>query len=641
MTRSPPNPDVRAPDARDLTGLAGLKLGNYRLERLVGRGRMGAVYLANDEALLRPTAIKVLSWTVAEARGQDPVQWFLSEARLVARINHPRVVQIYGVARHGDRCYIAMEYVAGPSAEAAIAASGAMAPLAATDVLMQAAAALHAAHRSGVVHRDVKPANLLLGPGGVAKLGDFGMALGFGGVQAGTAHLRVGTPYYTAPEIWRGEAASAASDIYSLGATYHHLLTGRPPFAGQDVAAIEQAHLHTAPPDPHALVSGLPESCSALVRRALAKSPRDRHGSAQELLWDARRVLQDLNALGGGRTGASPLHSKAAPSQRRPGARAPPADPGVPEPLARAFGFARRPFADPDPDDTTDLGEPFAAAREAVLASVAPGAAAVTALVGDPGSGRAVLCRRVASELAAARPVWIVEARPNTPGGTLVQRICRVAGVVEGATDDENLDALVAGATDDRSAPGAVPLIVLASGAAAPAVIPALAKVVSAALWARSFQVLVAGAPGLVAALRSCGLEPGDQARELRLPPLDREQVARYVLHWISTARAPSAPPLIVSPDALRLLAWRSGGTLRRLDRLASDMLLRAAREGRRTLCSRDAWTASEEPGAEPREARPREPGAWPTPEAVKVIDSCRREAGLPPWPRTGARELS
>src|SRR5512145_1685403 len=103
-------PTPRTTETVDLARLAGL----------IGRGRMGVVYLANDEALLRPTAIKILSWKAADAHGQDPVKWFLGEARMVARINHPRVVQIYGAARQGDHCYIAMEYVVGRSAEAIV-----------------------------------------------------------------------------------------------------------------------------------------------------------------------------------------------------------------------------------------------------------------------------------------------------------------------------------------------------------------------------------------------------------------------------------------------------------------------------------------------------------------------------------------
>src|SRR5512145_2477533 len=268
-------PTSRATETVDLARLAGLKLGNYRLERLIGRGRMGVVYLANDEALLRPTAIKILSWRAADAQGQDPVKWFLGEARMVARINHPRVVQIYGAARQGDHCYIAMEYVVGRSAEA-IVGEGPLSAELATDILLQAAAALHAAHGSGIVHRDVKPANLLVGKDGVTKLGDFGMALGSADLAVGNAHIRVGTPYYTAPEIWTGAKASAASDIYSLGATYYHLLTGRPPYPGPSVADVEQAHLRAPIPDPRALVPSLPPSCAALLARALAKDPAER-----------------------------------------------------------------------------------------------------------------------------------------------------------------------------------------------------------------------------------------------------------------------------------------------------------------------------------------------------------------------------
>jgi len=164
--------------------------------------------------------------------------------------------------------------------------------------MLQAASALQAAHASGVVHRDVKPGNLLVGPGRVTKLGDFGIALGPPDARIGNARLRVGTPYYTAPEIWRGEPASPASDLYSLGATYFHLLTGRPPYPGPDGPAVEQGHLRAAVPDPRALRPQLPAACAALVMRALAKAPGDRPSSAQELIREARRVLQELRSNG-------------------------------------------------------------------------------------------------------------------------------------------------------------------------------------------------------------------------------------------------------------------------------------------------------------------------------------------------------
>ncbi|HYS79397.1 MAG TPA: serine/threonine-protein kinase [Anaeromyxobacteraceae bacterium] len=371
MNRSASFPLPGAPSTADLTHLVGVKLGNYRLERLIGRGRMGVVYLANDVALLRPTAVKVLSWSAAEAQGQDPVQWFLAEARLVARINHPRVVQIYGAARHGGYCYIAMEYVPGQSVEAALAECGTMPPERATDVLLQAASALHAAHRSGVVHRDVKPANLLIGSDGVTKLGDFGMAFGAAGAPVGQARVRAGTPYYTAPEVWRGEPATAASDIYSLGATYFELLTGRPPFPGTDVAAVEQAHLRAPVPDPREVAPGLPASCAALLQRALAKSPRERHASAQLLAQDGRQVLQELTAAGESVAGPRTRTPPSPPARR-------PLSP-VEGLLASELGFAHRPFFTADPSACAPLAREQVPAyvRSWVEATLAPHAAPI------------------------------------------------------------------------------------------------------------------------------------------------------------------------------------------------------------------------------------------------------------------------
>jgi hypothetical protein len=622
----------RAASSPDLSSLAGVKLGNYRLERLIGRGRMGVVYLAKDEALLRPTAIKVLSWRVAEANGHDPVQWFLSEARLVARINHPRVVQIYGAARHGEYCYIAMEYVPGRSAEAIVARSP-MAPELATDVLGQAASALHAAHRSGVVHRDVKPANLLVDADGATKLGDFGMALGPAEVRIGNAHVRVGTPYYTAPEIWRGEAASPASDIYSLGATYFHLLTGRPPFPGPDVASVEQAHLRAPVPDPRQLAPSLPDSCAALVRRALAKAPRERHASAQELLWEARRVLQDLPA------------GAAAPAPR-PGSRelaaepARSAPPPLGGPLAEVLGFVRRPFADFDVAGAPRLGEPLAAARAALLERLADEGGAVVALCGAEGSGAGTLCRALAAELGRARLVLRLDVGQGSEARGVLQRLCAAAAAEDGPRDLEGLVALLG----EERRRGGLPPVVLLEGVTVPhPSMAGLAELVGAARGTRAFALVVSGGPRLVERLAAAGLDvrgegtPGrERIPEVAIAALDREQLPRHLKAWLDATLSPHAPPVLVTPDALCLLGLRSEGALERVNCMAENMLLLAAAEGRRVLSSWHAWTAADaERWAErPGGILPRRPPGWPPPEVVDVIDACRRAAGMPPWPR-------
>jgi len=631
--------DSRAHKTADLTNLVGAKLGNYRLERVIGRGRMGVVYLAQDEALLRPTAIKLLSWSAADANGQDPVQWFLAEARLIARLNHPRVVQIYGAARHGDHCYIAMEYVPGESAEAMVARGGPLPPERATDALMQAASALHAAHRSGIVHRDVKPANLLMNSDGTVKLGDFGMALGSAGHWTGNAHLRVGTPYYTAPEVWRAQPATAASDIYSLGATYFHLLTGRPPYGGDDIGAIEQAHLRAPVPDPREFAPGLPASCAALVARALAKSPRDRHASAEVLVWDGRRVLQELSTDRGNASSSGPCKparpGSPSPSPAQPGARTARPLPPAPGTLGTVLGFARRPFIDSHPGDP-HRHEPLASVEKQVLAGLADEGTIVIALAGAPRSGRGPLCRALAAELCDSRRV-LAGSLDELGGGTVLQLLCRAAGAADEGTEEARLDALVELLSAERRIRLRSAVVVLDGVTSASTALPSLSRLVAAALWTRAFKVVLGGEAGIVPALSRAGVDfPGGRATEIAVPPLPPKATAPYLRGWLDAALGRRAPPILVSPDAALLVSHRSEGAIERVNCIAENMLVLAAAGKGRVLTSWHAWAASDsERWAEARSpALPRRPQTWPSPEIIDVIDACRRAAGMPPWPR-------
>jgi hypothetical protein len=627
-------PTTRATETPDPTRLAGLKLGNYRLERLLGRGRMGVVYLATDEALLRPTAIKLLSWKTSDAQGHDPVRWFLAEARLVARINHPRVVQIYGAARQDDHCYIAMEYVVGRSAEAMVR-EGPLAPGAATEILLQAASALHAAHRSGVIHRDVKPANLLVGPGGATKLGDFGMALGSADVSAGNARVRVGTPYYTAPEVWGGGTATAASDVYSLGATYFHLLTGRPPFPGDDVTAVEHGHLQAPAPDPRALAPALPPSCAALVARALAKDPRERHPSALALVWEARRVLQDLAAAVAGAAPAPTVTPRPVGAERAAGPPPAASLPGVPDRL-RPLGFARRPFAGAAPAALEDAWAPLATLRARVEEPLEAGAAAVAlaahAEVEDP-----ALRRRLADALARDRLVLSVEVGASPADRSLLHAVCRAAGVAEASSDEASLDALVEAFAEERAKRGRAALVLLGAVAAPHPPARGLRAVVDAAGWSGAFQLVLTGGRGLAAALGQARVGP---LAALEVPPLPPADVEPWVRAAIDGALAPGAGPVLLTRDAALLLARRAEGRLDRAETLAENLLVLAGAESRRVITSWHAWAAPADKrladGATPL---PRRPEPWPPADVKDVLDACRREAGLPPWPRGAGRE--
>ncbi len=630
MPDAPVTLDPQGQGPLDLSRLAGVKLGNYRLERVLGRGRMGVVYLAQDEALLRPTAIKVLAWATTETRGQDPVQWFLGEARLVARINDPRVIQIYGAAKQGDYCYIAMEYVAGQSTESLIAKEGRLPPETATDILVQAASALHAAHVAGVVHRDVKPGNLLIGPGGLTKLGDFGMAHGSAGVPVGNASVRAGTPFYTAPEIWRGAVANEASDIYSLGATYFHLLTGRPPFVGTDLAAVERAHLSAPIPDPRELVPGLPSSCASLVMRALAKNPSDRQPSAQVLMWEGRRALQELATAG---QATSPPKSLAVPA--RPPPQKPPAPRPAPPLLADRLQFSQAPFGPFDPAAAPFQAAPLDGVRRQLRSLVEGPATALVALTGPMGSGRSTLLRQLAGDVSASgvRLVLLADGANRDDGRSALQRICRAAGVPdEGAT---RIDGLLHRLGDERGRP--VPLLILDGLDGGSGLAPDLQTLASAALWSRTFKLVVAGSPGLGRQLSSeTNTAQPDRCVELPVPPLDADQVAHYVRSWLQASRGPGAPPIHLSADALLLIAHRSGGRPGAIDVIGWNLLALAAATGRPTVTSWQAWAAGADapwPEARAPAKLVAAPPGWPTPEARAVIDTCRRSAGLPPWP--------
>lgn len=261
--------------------LVGRRLGKYEIRAEVGRGGMGTVYLAHDPLLQRRVAVKVLAPHVAGE--PDLIERFGREARAAARLKHPNIVTIYDVGQEGSTYYFVMEYVDGPSLARALAQRGPMSPGGALRLLRPLASALDYAHSQGLVHRDVKPGNILLDPHGEPALGDFGIARAAQDSRLTTTGTLVGTPEYMSPEQARGDEVDHRTDLYSLAIVAYEMLGGRSPFAGSTPHGVLYRQVHEAPPplrQPRAGEPAWPAAIDAVLQKALAKEPRQRYETA-------------------------------------------------------------------------------------------------------------------------------------------------------------------------------------------------------------------------------------------------------------------------------------------------------------------------------------------------------------------------
>jgi serine/threonine-protein kinase len=369
-------------------------IGRYALKALLGQGGLGRVHEAWDPLLSRTVAVKTLQFDLDVPTRVSLDGLFLNEARAVAGLSHPYIVTVYdaGLSAHG--VYIAMERLRGRDLRQALAGGWQPTPAQAALLVRRVADALAYAHARGVVHCDIKPANIFLNKRGKPKVLDFGIARVAHGVAQGRAagaeaaiageagaapagDAVMGSPHYLAPEQLSGGVVDGRTDVYALGVVFHELLSGRKAFAGQSLAQITHAVLHHTPAPAHELQAAVPAALSAIAARAMARQPEDRYASAAEM---AAALREWLAAQGGDAAGASATGSVAEPAANLGAGPRPPAGATV------ALGRTAAASAAGLPQVTTDTAKtaPWRQPRVLALAGAAGLVLAVLALTLRP-----------------------------------------------------------------------------------------------------------------------------------------------------------------------------------------------------------------------------------------------------------------
>ncbi|HJY76453.1 MAG TPA: serine/threonine-protein kinase [Burkholderiales bacterium] len=290
------------------------KLGRYAIQSELGRGAMGVVYKATDTALERTVAVKTVNMALERDGAERYEARFYQEARAAGSLNHPNIVTVYDVGKEGNVAYMAMEFIEGQELRSLLAEGRALPVSQGVSIAAQVAEGLAYAHQHGVVHRDVKPANIMVLADGPVKITDFGIAR----MRASTDELTqsgmmLGSPKYMSPEQVIGKRADHRSDIFSLGVILYETLTGAAPFSGENVTALMYQIVNFAPPAPSAVNPAVPELLNFIVAKMLAKPLEERYQTAQELANDLRNcerqiaspaaVTQPLRPLGLGTAG--------------------------------------------------------------------------------------------------------------------------------------------------------------------------------------------------------------------------------------------------------------------------------------------------------------------------------------------------
>ncbi|HEX5947946.1 MAG TPA: Stk1 family PASTA domain-containing Ser/Thr kinase, partial [Actinomycetota bacterium] len=269
--------------------------GRYEIDSLLGQGGMARVFRGNDRVLDRTVAIKVLSPQFAD--DDQFVTRFRREAQAAAGLNHPNIVSVYDTGDQGDVHFIVMEYIEGRTLRDVIRGEGPLLPERGAEIGEAVARALSTAHQAGLVHRDIKPGNIMLTRDGEVKVMDFGIARTSTGDTLTQTAAVLGTASYLSPEQAQGHSVDARSDLYSLGCVLYEMLTGRAPFIGDSPVAIAYKHVKEDPVPPSHLNPDVPPTLDAVVMKCMAKNPANRYETAEELRADLERARRGLPTL--------------------------------------------------------------------------------------------------------------------------------------------------------------------------------------------------------------------------------------------------------------------------------------------------------------------------------------------------------
>lgn len=614
--------------ASTMLHLVGHWVGPFQLVKLLGKGAMGVVYLAQDPVLRRNVALKLIAKGGDENGDEEQHERFLREARAAARLIHPNVVQIFQVGETLDFRFIAMEYVEGTSmSQAAKQQGGKLSEQFGMERMREASDALTLAETYGICHRDIKPSNLLLTPSGVLKVADFGLASQTGGDTIGSVapSQLEGTPFYMSPEQWSGTPITPAADIYSLGCTFFHLLVGTTPYPARDMFGSLQAHCWGQVPDPRTLLPSMDARLAELLEHCMAKRPEDRPRAKlitetlDDLLMLRKSVVRSRDP-GRSRAEESFTVEQTHPTIPIPGrARsalppslgmtpsAPVTEPmrisSLPVPMAPLpalsgpmsgtsrsmaersyqsyYGLRDHPFSDIRQAAFYWDGGPYAATLRSVASAVLAGRTCI--LMGAPGSGRTFGCEMLQHKFPR---IQIFSVEPQLLlGSTILVSLCRQAGVMvsESASHRFVLEAFISSAVPPGVPDAVVTLVIDGFDATDNAIVQDVVLLRKHATKGRVGLILL-GNEQLVADLtarRDASALFAD-AEPVTLRPMNQVEMMDYIAFRMLSAGSERNFDLDVASQ--QLLYSRSGGNPKLVNIYCHNALTLAATLGEQQI---------------------------------------------------------